>query len=99
MVVELSLIFAYLKSFPWMSKKLRCHLRQVVLSGVMEISVLGHKRTFLDVRFTDRASDDMRSIVVFPLGNENQKQERREYKQMNKTGKNIGTAGCKGQNA
>jgi hypothetical protein len=40
-----------------------------------------------------------RSIVVLPLGNENQKQERGEYKQMNKTGKNIGAAGCKGQNA
>ena len=46
-----------------------------------------------------RASDDIRSIVAFPLGNENQKQERGEYKQMNKTGKNIGAAGCKGQNA
>lgn len=39
------------------------------------------------------------AMSYFLLGNENQKQERGEYKQMNKTGKYIGAAGCKGQNA
>jgi len=60
-------------------------------------SLVSHRNAQSRSRTTERATTC--AHVVFPLGNENQKQERGEYKQMNKTGKNIGAAGCKGQNA